>query len=241
MKNKSNPILYPKIFLIGILVFILSIAVGCSSNTTIENNKTDKEIASNVSITSGTESNLKNLPISRYEASYAIDLKDINVRMGDADYVFIATVVKENGTEYLHIPPIEDLPSDVPPEQFGSPYTFYTIIVNENIKGELITDTEIEIQKAGGIAYDQSQYFLYENDFLPSVGQTYVFYGYGQPEGELVVSGPYSNAAFNKDSMSSTNGVQPSGQYQALLDAYDSQIITNRERSMSIYDVNYVP
>lgn len=38
-----------------------------------------------------------------------------------------------------------------------------------------MTDTAIPIQKSGGLSEDGSQYFVYEGDELPVVGNEYIF------------------------------------------------------------------
>lgn len=180
-----------------------------------------------------------NLPISEIMGSYTIDFNNINELVGDADYVFVGTVISEDSTVYKHPVMIET--EDNKEYELTSPYTNYTINVMKNIKGELITDTEIPIQKAGGLAKDGSQYVIYEEDELPVTGGIYVFYAYAQPDGSLLVSGPKSNKKINVkpetfNSSDSANNIENISEVQKVIEALDDQIKTDRQRFVSNYD-----
>lgn len=224
-----------KVFFLLSIIFIIFIGAACSSNTGAGDTK-----KTNVS-TSESGNVDKDLPISRYEASFDVDLEDLPTRIGAADYVFIGTVVSMDKTEYLHISPMEFIPEGEAPENYGSPHTYYTVKVINNIKGELVTDKDIVIRKDGGISFDKSQYFLYEEDVLPEVGLNYVFYGYAQDDGELLLSGPYSNTEISVNNSNSISDFENSSDYQELVNAYKSEKKIDRERSISIYDINFKP
>ncbi|HHW70202.1 MAG TPA: hypothetical protein GX392_02510 [Clostridiales bacterium] len=181
-----------------------------------------------------------NIPVSKLHGSFSINFDNINELVGDADYVFVGAVISEDGTEYKH--PVMGESEDGEEYEIASPYTNYTISVLDNIKGELVTDTEIPIQKAGGLAQDGSQYFVYEEDELPKQGSVYVFYAYAQPDGSLLVSGPNSNEKINVKAKAVTD--DPTGSLetisavQEVIDALDTQVETGRTRFVSTYDAN---
>jgi hypothetical protein len=126
----------------------------------------------------------KKTTISRLNASYSINTNDLTEIVGDADYVFVAYVNKELNTIYKHQADINDE---------GLPYTNYSITVIDNIKGNLKKNTEIDIQKAGGLSKDGTTYFLYENDELLKEGKYYIISAYAQTDGLLLISGPNSS------------------------------------------------
>lgn len=181
-----------------------------------------------------------NIPVSKLHGSFSINFDNINELVGDADYVFVGTVISEDGTEYKH--PIMGEAADGEEYEIASPYTNYTISVLDNIKGELVTDTEVPIQKSGGLAQDGSQYFVYEEDELPEQGSVYIFYAYAQPDGSLLVSGPNSNEKINVKARAATDDLtgtlETISAVQEVIDALDTQVETERMRFVSTYDAN---
>lgn len=176
--------------------------------------------------------------------SYIIDTSDPRQLAGDAGYVFVATV-EDYHTEYLD-------PATLESESGGTkvvknPYTSYTVQVIENIKGELTTAQPISLLKRGGLAENKRAYYIFENDFLPEVGGTYIFYAYGQKDGSLLVSGPNSNvevtlpnSVMRSRELSSENMaslLKDSPEYQAACTAYENEIVVvERTRYPSVYD-----
>ena len=118
---------------------------------------------------------------SYLRGTFSIDYSDLNAVVGDADYVFVGTVASEEGTVYKNAVTVET--DDGKTREVSSPYTNYNVNVTKNIKGNLVTDTAIPIQKSGGLSEDGSQYFVYEGDELPVVGNEYIFFAYAQPAG----------------------------------------------------------
>lgn len=136
---------------------------------------------------------LGDLPVSERHGSFSIDVDDPATTVGDADYVFIGYVDSLEGTTYKHRVTLETADGS---REVSSPYTDFQVTVIENIKGELVTDTSLPVQKSGGVSEDGSSLVLYEDDVLPEVGFTYVFLAYGQrDDGSLLVSGPNSSPA----------------------------------------------
>jgi len=157
------------------------------------------------------------------------DISDLRVQVGDADYVFVGLVQSVVGTEYQGDPAIV--------------YTNYRVTVLDNIKGSLVFDT-IPLQKFGGITQDGSRCLIPENDYQPSQNLLCVFFAYAQPDGSLTVTGYRSNVSLGTVFLGSGSGVpislnlQNSEVYQRIKTAYQNQVVTNRERFISLYDIN---
>ena len=173
--------------------------------------------------------------ISYMHGTYIIDTTDLREVIGNADYVFVGNVVSEDGTVYKFPVMVEDENGNE--YEVASPYTNFTVEIQENIKGNLNTEYAIPIQKAGGLAQDGSGYFVYEDDILPEVGSTYVFFAFAQPDGSLLIAGANSNIE-----LPAATGVMAAGEsanvYDEVLEAFETQIETNRERFVSIYAVD---
>ena len=170
-----------------------------------------------------TEEEMRKLPISSIEASFVYNTHDPKEAVGISDYVFIGKVLSYDGVQYKHRVMIENVGT------VGSPYTDYTVQVDENIKGKLNTNEPICIAKEGGVTQDGKEIYVFERDEMPETGKTYIFLGYAQPDGTIVVSGPESNILINDD--------------KSIVDkykeAYKNEIITDlseHERFHSIYE-----
>lgn len=200
------------------------------------------------------------IPISRMQGSFAIDVHDQRELIGSADYVFVGTVLQEDGYEYRY--PVTKEMEGGGETTITSPFSKYTVQVIENIKGNLTRDTGIPIMKEGGLLEDGSCYELYEDDELPRQNETYIFYAYAQMDGSLMVAGPNSNIRIEKDhdpdqvegqnmdqiDIFSTDGVndpmilsdtyQDTLIYQEVIEAADHPADIDRERSISIYEAD---
>ena len=161
------------------------------------------------------------IPVSLLHASYAIDVNNMKAVVGFSDYVFVADVKALEKTEY----------------NGALPYSVYTLRVRENIKGELVTDKDISVRKAGGISSDGKAYFVYDDDILPEIGGRYIFIASGQPEGVLIVCG--ANSTFSVDMSLTDDDLQEDNNYKKVKDAVKKEIVYDRKRDKSIYDLNY--
>ncbi|WP_201786295.1 cell surface protein [Peribacillus muralis] len=161
------------------LLFIVSLSLLVSA---CSNSKKD---ISNIS-----SEDKKNLKVILMDGTFAVDVDDPKETVGDADYVFIGRVDEDVDTVYKNPVTIETRDGT---KEVSTPYTNYKVTVLQNIKGDLVTDTSIPIQKAGGINEDGSSVVLYEDDALPEEGKSYVFLAYAQDDESLLVSGPNSN------------------------------------------------
>lgn len=218
MKNKSQNVLFSvSIFAVFALLFCSSVALQDFNLYTSDNNE---------------------IPIEYMQASYSINPADPSELVGDADYVFVGKVDKIAGTTYKHHIAFEDEKGNK--IEVTDPYTDYYITVYDNIKGELILNNSIPIQKAGGISQDKKSYTLYEDDFLLEEGEVYIFYAYAQfIDGSLLVSGANSTVAFKslKSSANSSEIFKQTDEYSIVIDAFKNQKEIERKRATATYDV----
>ncbi|MCD8328362.1 MAG: hypothetical protein LUC25_04600 [Ruminococcus sp.] len=166
--------------------------------------------------------------ISYVEGSFIIDYDDLRQVAGAANYVFVGKVVSKGETE-------DDQTQMLP-------VTEYSIRVEKNIKGELITDEDITVYKAGGISDVSGDLILYEGDCMPEAGNRYVFYAFGQPDGTLLISGPVSNVLIDSSEAQEANAsdvYSENQEYLAALDAYENEIESDIVEPLTCeYDVN---
>ena len=172
--------------------------------------------------------------ISYLHGSYSINVDDYRELTGDADYVFAADVVGIDKTVYKEIVTIETIGGY---KELATPYTDYKVQIIENIKGNLRTDDTIIIQKAGGLSKDGKTIVIFEDDVLPEVGNTYIFYAYAQPDGSLATAGPNSSIAISTEKATLMKKSSPREDvYNKVLEGYRFQIETDRDRYKSIYE-----
>lgn len=179
--------------------------------------------------------------INRVQASYIVDVYNPAALVGDVDYVFAARVDKMTGNTYKDPVMIEDEFGKETIEVTNS-HTNYMITVLDNIKGELVVGESIPVEKAGGLSKDGKTITLHENDSLPEVGKVYIFLAYTQPDGTLQISGPNSNIEIVSSGSlkaDSNLSVKDSSEYLKMVNAYENQIIRERERTVSKYDVKF--
>lgn len=172
--------------------------------------------------------------IERITADYRIDVYNPRAVVGDVDYVFVGYVNEIKDTEYKF--------------QLNNPYTNYSVTILENIKGNLVKNEPITIQKDGGISKDGDYILIFEDDYLPELGKLYIFTVYVQDDGCLLVSGPNSSIVLedeinkminlNEDSFGITTEVLNSSKIVSLYkDAFVNQIKTKRIKKSSILDM----
>ena len=174
---------------------------------------------------------IQKIPTSYLRATYAIDYNNMEMVVGDADYVFVGTISSKENTVYKN--PVEIVNEEGKVSEEATPYTNYTVDVVENIKGNLTTEETIPIQKTGGLSKDKSEYVIYEGDELPVVGQTYIFFTYAQPDGSLLLSGPVSNIGIKEKS---ADGLDSTTAYKEVVEAYENQVETGRQRYISLHE-----
>ncbi len=166
--------------------------------------------------------------ISYVEGSFIIDYDDLREVAGSNNYIFVGQVVNKGETE-----------ND---EELPLPVTEFKIRVEENIKGELITDEDITVYKDGGISDVSGNLVLFEGDCMPEEGNRYVFYAFAQPDGTLLLSGPVSNVLIDSADAQEANAsdvYSENQEYLAALDAYENEIESDIVEPLTCeYDVN---
>lgn len=110
---------------------------------------------------------------------WAYDVSDRNKVVGFHDYVFVGDVKKVVGTGYTDVEFSDGL------RMFSQPYTRYEIRVLENLKGELVTDSDIPLTKHDGAYFFGKRVSMMEGDSLPDVGECYIFICITDENGEL--------------------------------------------------------
>ncbi|MGM9522693.1 MAG: hypothetical protein ACI3VB_09475 [Oscillospiraceae bacterium] len=188
---------------------------------------------------------IEELPIDYMYADLAYDPSDLRTLVGLVDYVFIGTVIDQDEET------IYDNYSEHNGKVFADPFTGYTVQVTENIKGNLRTDEPIYILKDGGIELDGKSVLLYSGDSFPQVGCTYIFSGIAQHwNGGIMLSGPGTNvlleAAADSNTAADASATDSAVSYSAeslskideFLAAYDDEIVFNRDRAVSVYEVS---
>lgn len=173
-------------------------------------------------------------PVRVMDVLYTYDIDDERQAVGIVDYVFVGKVLSFDETEYRRVTETE-LP-DGTISRFGVPYSHFTVVILQNIKGEQITGEPIEVIKHGGITINGDGLFLFSGgDSMPEVGETYVFRATAQEDGSLLVVGPKSNVHVE-------NG-DPNGIVDKYVDAYNNEVVNElvaeMKRYLSKYDVNY--
>jgi putative cell wall-binding protein len=162
--------------------------------------------------------------LKRMPGVYAIDVNNLASVVGDADYVFVGLVNGEAGITYTE--------SDVPDTKYEA-----NVIIN--LKGNLGSE-QISFAKSGGLSKDGERLLVMEEDYLPSVGEVYVFAAYAQPDGSLKVAGKNSNTLLlidDADSLSIselTSLIEATQTYSEFINACENQTVSERPRSTYI-------
>ena len=173
---------------------------------------------------------------SYMEGDFAINYNDLNQVVGSADYVFVGTVESDEGTVYKNYVTMETENGGT--KEVGAPYSNFMVTVIENVKGNLITEKPIPVQKHGGLSEDGTTIYLYEGDELPMVGSTYIFFAYAQQDGSLLISGPVSNIHLIKKNIDEEviDIYKELPEYHEILEAYENQVEEERTRFKSSYE-----
>ncbi|NDI34941.1 hypothetical protein [Chengkuizengella sediminis] len=179
----------------------------------------------------GIDVSMNDLPVTKLSGSFSIDVNDLTQIVGDADYVFVAEITDEVETLYKDPVTIETKNGS---KEVSDPYTKYSIMVVDNIKGKLKGNKKFDILKAGGISQDQESIVLYEDDELLQVGKYYIIAAYAQPDGSLLVSGPNSSSVLTETSKSK---IVSSKEYKEYKEAFKNEFKSDRKRFKSSQEI----
>ena len=181
------------------------------------------------------------LPVNISRATYMYDTSTPEQAIGISDYVFVAKVNEIIRTEHRN--PITVETGLFSSETITTPYTFYSIDVVKNIKGELITSEPIEYLQYGGINEDGESYTFMEGTELLETGKYYLIMAdtFGEDGGEINVTEP--NRRVLLEDVNSVEDIENSEIVKRYEEAYKNEIIpenfNTNERYISKYDVNY--
>lgn len=114
------------------------------------------------------------LPINYMSAFYAHSFATPEEAVGTTDYTFVAKINSIKRTDYRNPINIETVADGSITKTVYEPYTIYDVTVIENIKGELIKTTSIELQQKGGLNKDGKSYTFLEDMGLLNVGKYYI-------------------------------------------------------------------
>jgi hypothetical protein len=213
--NKGENVMNRRFKYFILILSLLFISTGCSPKEEVLKEEVLKE--------------KQEIKTTYMGAVYGLDISDKKQMVGDADYVFLGKVLKEQETIYLDVPVVKDeLGRETSVQEYGSPYTYYDIEVLQPIKGEMEVNETVRILKAGGIR--DNEYFIYEDDILLEEDKSYILLAYVQPDGSLRVVG--ANSSIEVKNRSIEEGVLRSNKDILLEyeDAYENEILSERKR-----------
>ena len=127
---------------------------------------------------------LNGLPVYNANAIYAYDVSSPEKAYAASRYVFIAKINNIDRTEYENKQEIET--GLFSKKTVTDPVTIYNISVIKNIKGNLITNEEIELKQFGGINEDNKSYTFVENGNFLEVDGYYLFLTGADTDGGLI-------------------------------------------------------
>lgn len=155
-----------------------------------------------------------------YHITMIYDETNMYETAGQVDYIFIGTVdeVLRNAVDYNTSDSMDT-------------YSYYSITVNENLKGTLVENIKCYRHggylKDGTLLYPRSDRIENTND-IPQEGKTYIFMAFGQPDGELILAEFSGDIEYTDDS-----------QREIYMDYIENEIPKEQEGCVSKYDVNY--
>lgn len=154
---------------------------------------------------------------------YMYNTEDPASVVGAADYVFSARVISDDGVLYEGKTTAQ---TSTGPVEIDTPFSYYSVQVERNIKAKLRTDLRIPIQKFGGYSPELNEVFVEEGGILPQEGESYIFIADALPDGSLQVVGRNSVILRTADSTI----------INTYIDAVANQQEIPRERYTSIYE-----
>ena len=226
MKNKR--------LIISISIFVC-ISIGIA--TALYQNKFDSKTLANQEFYNG-------LPVNTDEAMFMYDISTPEKAVGASDYVFIAKVNEVLRTEYKNSINVEvGLNKKI---KISTPYTFYSINVLKNIKGELVTSEPIEFMQYGGLNEDGKSYtFIEEGSKLLEPNKYYIIMACAWGgDGGIIEASRINNIIELEENYNPTIK-NSSALIEKYENAYKDEIVpidnngNNITKSMSKYDINY--
>ena len=185
--------------------------------------------------------NQKNSPqIISPQYNHVINIENQAELSGFVDYIFVGEIEENLGTISKSELKFETVTGY---ETIKIPETKYSVRVLENIKGELRTDSEIEILKNGGLTEDEKYLFLEDGDFILKTGDICIFFATVKEDGTLYIQGKefnlklnevISNQTYTKNNIPKAEEIlkkiKESSIYQKALKSFENEITFERER-----------
>lgn len=173
-------------------------------------------------------SNSRELPIYYTHSTYLHDTGTPEAAITVADYAFIAKINNIERTEYRHPVEIELNADGSRTKTIYSPYTIYNITVIENIKGNLTTEKNIELEQVGGLDKGSNFYTFPEGTGLLNIGEYYILLAYAPFEnGNIQINRPTSIVSLG----SIENELNNSNTIKNIISANDIAKITELQNS----------
>lgn len=170
----------------------------------------------------------RELPVNYGEACFVINVNEPREQAGWSDYVFAARVDEELRTEY------ENVRRNEKGVVIGSPYTYYSVTVIDNLKGELKKNEPIELCKKGGVSYDGKSISLIEGDSFLEAGKYYIIFASAEKDGRLGQGG-MPNTAVELD-ISDADELESCDKFIEYKSIVQNEIPYDRERFHSVYE-----
>lgn len=159
-------------------------------------------------------------------ACWVIDINNYSEVAGFADYVFIGRVEEEKGTKYERAD-IFDFP--------GMPYTNYTVTVLENIKGSLVLNKSVDIEKDGDAT--GKVIIAGSDDYFPKEGDICAFFASVQEDGTLMLQAHKTSNTKLSESVNELTEIKESELYKEIVSACENETPFERDRftPLSVY------
>ena len=135
MKNKNILLIVILIIFISVIYYVSTIVLKKDSNET--------------------------LPTYYTHAIYASDTSMPENAIADSAYAFIAKINSISRTEYRDPVQVETSADGSQTKTVYNPYTIYNISVVDNLKGNLVTNQDIELEQMGGISSKGDAYMSF--------------------------------------------------------------------------------
>lgn len=235
-----------KLKIILILLIIILTITSLTTAIIILNNKSKLSIET---------SYYNGLPIQNVCAEYTYDMRTAEKSVGATDYTFIAKINGIIRTEYRNPIEVEINAEGTKTKTVSDPYTIYSVTVIENIKGNLITTRDIEVEQMGGIAEDGKSYVLLEGTELLKVGEYYILLAFVPFEkGALQINNPATIVSLGNirenDTIKAIGSILTAGNTSTIKsisdnvlknDKVDGKIINEVSKYANAYLVQVVP
>lgn len=168
-----------------------------------------------------SKKDLENLPIERIKGSMVYDMSTPEKAIGAVDNVFAEKIIAIKDTIY---------------DENSLPTTIYGVEVQENIKGNLNTNSNIQLHQIGGINKDKKSYTFYENTNYLEESNEYIILAFVPFEnGNLTIPNEFTYVNITSSNEKSSSNSNLLNTYKK---AYQNQIIpeSKKETFISKYE-----